>query len=303
MGYIYSTLINKLRYKAEYSEVKMSHLSNSVYLSDRAVIHITGENALGFLDGLVTCDMQKEMPRFGALLSPQGKILFDFIIHAAEDGYYIDCAKSIVADFVKRLGFYKLRAKVDVKDVSDELVVVVSWGEAGNDPRLEALGKRSIKLLSSLSPFKPAHDDASNYHAHRIALGVPEGGKDFVFGEAFPHEGLMDQLNGVDFKKGCYVGQEVVSRMQHRGTARTRMMQVVLSEELNVELPLPILAASKTMGELRSVSGLNGLGIVRIDRVSEAMQAGQDLTVEDKIIHIKKPVFAKFEFPVIESKG
>jgi tRNA-modifying protein YgfZ len=300
-------------------------MSKFTYLSDRAVLHITGEDALGFLDGLVTCDMNKPMPRFGALLSPQGKILFDFIIHGAKTGFYIDCAKSIVADFVKRLGFYKLRAKIEIKDVSDELGVVVSWGEAGNDPRLGALGKRSIKLLSSLSPVmrgldprihvlsktikedvelqvKPAHDDASNYHSHRIALGVPEGGKDFAFGEAFPHEALMDQLNGVDFKKGCYVGQEVVSRMQHRGTARTRMMQVVLSEELNVELPLPILAGDKTMGELRSVSRLNGLALVRIDRVSEVIRAGMDLTAGGKIIHIKKPDFAEFEFPVVENK-
>jgi tRNA-modifying protein YgfZ len=302
-------------------------MSNICFLTDRAVLHITGEDARDFLDGLVTCDMEKKMPRFGALLSPQGKILFEFIIHGAETGYYIDCTKSIVADFIKRLGFYKLRAKVDVKDMSGELGVYVEW-EVQNlplirpfgtpspsrgqgktsDPRLEALGQRlivskDVELQIKFAHDEPEHDESCDYHAHRITLGVPEGGKDFAFGEAFPHEALMDQLNGVDFQKGCYVGQEVVSRMQHRGTARTRMMQVVLIEELNVELPLPILAGGKTMGELRAVSDLHGLALVRIDRVSEAMQAGHDLTVEGKIIHIKKPDFAHFTFPVVESKG
>jgi tRNA-modifying protein YgfZ len=310
----------------------MSKKSFSTHLTDRAVLHITGEDALAFLDGLVTCDMEKQMPRFGALLSPQGKILFDFIIHGAETGYYIDCAKNIAADFVKRLGFYKLRAKVDVKDVSGELGVYVEWGTqdlplsrpvghplpqgerditATTDPRLEALGGRNVERLENATVVPSGHllpqgekeEAGCDYHAHRIALGVPEGGKDFAFGDAFPHEVLMDQLNGVDFKKGCYVGQEVVSRMQHRGTARTRIMQVVLSEAVDFDLPAPILAGGKTMGELRAVSGLHGLALVRIDRVSEAMQAGQDLTVEGKIIHIKKPDFAEFEFPVVENTG
>jgi tRNA-modifying protein YgfZ len=311
-------------------EVKMSEKSFSANLTDRAVMHVTGEDALGFLDGLVTCDMNKPMPRFGALLSPQGKILFDFIIHGAEAGFYIDCAKSIAADFIKRLGFYKLRAKVEIKDMSDELGVYVEWevqnlplirpfgarsssrGEGKtSDPRLEALGSRCVELLSNppsvpsghLLPQGEKEEAGCDYHAHRIALGVPEGGKDFAFGEAFPHEVLMDQLNGVDFKKGCYVGQEVVSRMEHRGTARTRMMQVVLSEAVDFDLPAPILAGGKAMGELRTVSDLHSLALVRIDRVSEAMEAGLQLMVADKIIHIKKPNFVRFVFPVVESKG
>ncbi len=306
----------------------MEYITCSGFLSDRAVLHVSGEDALTFLDGLVTCDMEKEMPRFGALLSPQGKILFDFIVHKASEGFYVDCAKTIAADFVKRLGFYKLRAKVDIKDVSGELGVYVEWGEAGNDPRLEALGTRSVKRLQNatlvmrgLDPrinvlsetakedvdtrLKGGHDDREHdktydYHAHRIALGVPEGGRDFTFGDTFPHEVLMDQLNGVDFKKGCYVGQEVVSRMEHRGTARTRMMQAVLSEAFDLELPAPVLAGGKNMGELKTVSGLHGLAMMRIDRVSEAMAQDLDLIVEGKIIHIKKPAFAEFKFPVVE---
>ncbi len=304
----------------------MNNLPRLIYLKDRAVLHITGEDALVFLDGLFTCNMQKKLPRFGALLSPQGKILFDFIIHTAEAGYYIDCAKSIAADFIKRLGFYKLRAKVNIVDVSDKFCVVVSWnvqdlplirrfappsptgGEGCTDPRLEALGHRHIVSKDVYTRLKGGHDDSESnkicdYHAHRLTLGVPESGKDFAFGEAFPHEVLMDQLNGVDFKKGCYVGQEVVSRMQHRGTARTRFMQVVLPEPLEFVQPAPIMAGSKIMGELRSVAGLHGLALVRIDRVSEAMDAGQDLTVDGTIIHIKKPGFAQFEFPVVETKG
>ncbi len=263
-------------------------------LNDRSLIHITGEDVHAFLNGLVTCDMGKKMPQFGALLSPQGKILFDFIIHASDTGYYIDCAKNITGDFVKRLGFYKLRAKVNIADVKGEMGVMVSWENAGNDPRYAALGTRMI------APTGPTHLSEADYHAHRIALGVPEGGKDFNFGEAFPHEVLMDQLNGVDFLKGCYVGQEVVSRMQHRGTARTRMMQIVLERELTTKLPAPIMANGKNLGELRTVSGMCGLATVRIDRASEAIKAGLSIDVEGNFIQIKKPDFAQFKFPLID---
>jgi folate-binding protein YgfZ len=210
----------------------------SVHLADRGVVRVSGEDAKAFLDGLVTCDLDRvspAQPRFGALLTPQGKILFDFILFQAPPdiggGYYLDALKVHAPDLAKRLGFYKLRAKVAIENLSDTLAVVAGWDtpgpaeEAGlvaGDPRLADLGWRAVVAAADAAEF--AADPAEAYHARRIALGVPEGGRDFLFGDAFPHEALMDQLQGVDFDKGCYVGQEVVSRMQHRGTARTRIV-------------------------------------------------------------------------------
>ncbi|MFL5225859.1 MAG: YgfZ/GcvT domain-containing protein, partial [Microvirga sp.] len=229
----------------------------TAHLSDRGVVRVSGADARPFLDGLVTCDLDKvgpDRPRFGALLTPQGKLLFDFLLFEAPQdaggGFYLDCLRFMAPDLAKRLGFYKLRAKVAVEDLSETLAVVAGWGDApkpddaiglvGGDPRLKALGWRAIVAAEDAAALaSPAEGEAESrearpgegesatpghgaYHAHRVALGVPEGGKDFLFNDTFPHEALMDQLNGIDFDKGCYIGQEVVSRMQHRGTARTR---------------------------------------------------------------------------------
>ncbi len=263
----------------------------SAHLTDRAVLRISGEDALTFLSGLFTSSISAQGLGFGALLSPQGKILFDFIAHSGENIIYLDCAQSIVADFMKRLGFYKLRAKVAL-EIAHELTVYAEWGDVEpNDPRLPSLGRRFI------APIHASGND--DYHAHRNAQGVPEGGRDFGFGEAFPHEVLMDQLHGVDFKKGCYVGQEVVSRMEHRGTARTRMMQVAFDTPFAFDLPAPVISGGKSVGELRSVSGLTGLALVRIDK----LVAGQDVNVLGQAVRIQKPEFARFEYPVVEKRS
>src|SRR5262249_35411266 len=151
-----------------------------------------------------------------------GKILFDFIVFADGEKFLFDLPTALVADFVKRLTFYRLRAKVEIADMSSERSVLAGWGNSrpaidgiiAADPRLGELGWRAV--VSKGTSTVPNHSVTSiaDYDAHRIALGVPEGGVDFAFGEAFPHDADMDQLAGVDFDKGCYVGQEVVSRMQ-----------------------------------------------------------------------------------------
>ncbi|MDG2571166.1 hypothetical protein P7L87_26795, partial [Vibrio parahaemolyticus] len=213
----------------------------SVHLADRGVVRVSGEDAKSFLDNLITCDLDRVSPhaaRLGALLTPQGKILFDFLVFQAPaeigGAYYLDVLKVFAPDLAKRLGFYKLRAKVAVEVLSESLAVVAGWDaprpddEAGfvvEDPRLPELGWRAIVATQDAAEF--GRDPPDTYLAHRIALGVPVGGRDFLFGEAFPHEALMDQLHGDDFDKGCYVGQEVVSRMQHRGSARTRIVPAV----------------------------------------------------------------------------
>ncbi len=283
----------------------------SAYLADRGVVRVSGEDAKTFLDGLVTCDLDRITPqqaRFGALLTPQGKILFDFIVFEAppeiEGGYYLDVLKVHAAELGKRLGFYKLRAKVAIENLSDTLAVVAGWDaprpadEAGlvaEDPRPPALGWRAIIAAEDAAEF--AQVPAEDYHARRIAMGVPEGGRDFLFGDAFPHEALMDQLHGVDFDKGCYVGQEVVSRMQHRGTARTRIVPAVYEGGFAAEAGVDVTAGEKTLGKVGTGAQGRGLLMIRLDRASDAIAAGETIRAGGIPVELEKPAWITFDFP------
>src|SRR5262245_39505320 len=210
-------------------------------LPDRGVVKVAGEPARGFLNGLLTADIGLVTPaaaRFAALLTPQGKIVVDGIVAEAPaadgGGFFIDCSRALATALVDKLNFYKLRTPVIAEDLSEVLGVMAVWdgeadteyGLAYRDPRLPALGRRVMLPLhfakEAADDLGAALVDAAEYEAHRIALGVLCGGLDFTYGDAFPHETVMDQLNGVDFDKGCFVGQEVVSRMEHCGSARNR---------------------------------------------------------------------------------
>jgi len=206
---------------------------------------------------------------------------------------------------VQRLGFYRLRAEVEIAE-GPAFTVAAAWGEparlpdgalAHADPRLPALGERILlpagTSLGNLG-CRPAGED--EYHAHRIALGVPEGGRDYAFGDAFPHEAMFDQLAGVDFNKGCFVGQEVVSRMEHRGTARKRIFGV----EGEGQLPMPgteIMAGSMAIGTLGTVKGNFGLALLRLDRAEEAKAAGTPLRAGKVTIAVRIPAWARFKSP------
>jgi folate-binding protein YgfZ len=279
----------------------------AAFLPDRGVVKITGETARDFLNGLITTDTTRLQPgqgRFGALLTPQGKITVDFLITEAPSGhgggFLIDCPKVLAQALADKLGFYRLRAKVGIEDLSDSLGVLAVWdGDAAlkpdltfTDPRNARLGLR-ILVPAELAP--KAADligaelvDSSAYEAHRIAIGVPRGGLDFIYGDAFPHETNMDRLAGVDFDKGCYVGQEVVSRMQHRGTARTRTVRVLL-EGAAPEPGTAVLAGEKSVGTVGSAADGHALALIRIDRASEALEAGLPLTAGGLSIRIAEP--------------
>ena len=265
-------------------------------LPDRGVVKVSGEDARNFLNGLVTTDVTLAGPglgRFGALLTPQVKIVVDFLITEAPSGHggglLIDCPRALAQGLADKLGFYKLRAKVTVQNLSDELGVIAAWdGEpaikpdlAYPDPRSKTLGLRILApeaLAAKVAELIGAElVDSKAYESHRIACGAPRGGLDFMYGDAFPHETNMDRLHGVDFDKGCYVGQEVVSRMQHRGTARTRTVKVIL-DDFSPEPGTPILAGDKQVGTIGSTAGRAGLALVRTDRVANALQAGLSLT-------------------------
>ncbi len=282
-------------------------------LTDRGVVKVAGSEARKFLNGLVTTDMGKvtaASPGFAALLTPQGKIIVDFIIADSDpphgDDFYLDCPRALAPMLVERLGFYKLRAKVVVEDLSAVVVVMAiwdgaapaHWGACYPDPRLPELGLRCI------SPPNPADAaafgaelvDAAAYEAHRIKLGVPSGGLDFVYGDAFPHEADMDQLHGVDFQKGCFVGQEVVARMEHRGSARTRVVPVAF-DGVHPALGIAVTAGDKPMGTMGSAAGGRGLALLRLDRVDEALAAGTPLMAGDVELRLVKPPWARFAFP------
>jgi folate-binding protein YgfZ len=277
----------------------------SAFLPDRGVVKVAGEDARNFLNGLVTTDLDRLKPglgRFGALLTPQGKIIVDFLITEVPaghgGGFLIDCPKALAETLATKLKFYKLRAKVTVEIL--DLGVLAAWDGGPKaqpdlafiDPRQEGLGTRILipeDLKQKLSDLIGAElVDASEYEAHRIALGVPRGGLDFTYNDAFPHETNMDRLAGVDFDKGCYVGQEVVSRMQHRGTARTRSVKVLLDGP-SPEAGATILAGDKPVGTIGSTSGGKGIALVRIDRVAEALDASQPLTAGGLALKLAEP--------------
>lgn len=263
-------------------------------LPGRGVLSITGADAAGFLQGLVTSEVE-ELPQgaagYAALLTPQGKILFDFLVQRQEDGFLIDCAASQREALIKRLGFYKLRAKVTVAARDDLKVVVADQPSAGlfADPRLAALGFRGY--LAGDFP------EAKTYAARRVALGVADSEADIGSGELFPHEANLDQLNGVNFKKGCYVGQEVVSRMEHRGTARNRILPLKLDGTPPAK-GTAILAGAKQIGTILSSVGDHALGLLRLDRLADAAQAGDRLLTDSVPVHVIKPAFARFDIVI-----
>ena len=276
-------------------------------LPDRGMVKVSGEDARDFLNGLVTSDITEVQPglgRFGALLTPQGKITADFLITEAPaghgGGFLLDVPRALAKGLADKLGFYKLRAKVVVEDLSGGLGVLAAWdGEPAvkpdlmfADPRHEALGWRILlpEHLQQRAATLIGADlvDSDAYEAHRIALAIPRGGLDFIYGDAFPHETNMDRLHGVDFGKGCYVGQEVVSRMQHRGTARTRTVRVTFDGPAP-EAGAAISADDKPVGTMGSSAGGIGLALIRTDRAADALDAGIELTAGGLSLRIADP--------------
>jgi folate-binding protein YgfZ len=284
-------------------------------LPDRGVIKIAGDDARRFLNGLVTNDMAKVTPAsaaYAALLTPQGKIIADFIVAEVDpaegSGFFLDCPKALSSAVVEKLNFYKLRAKVMVEDLSEVLGVMAFWpgetlseyGLSYADPRLPALGTRAMLpphlAAEAAADLSAALTDAEAYEAHRIALGVPRGGMDFSYGGTFPHEADMDQLAGVDFDKGCYVGQEVVSRVEHRSNARSRVVPIVY-DEASPMAGLPVTAGEKTIGTMGSAIGGRGLALLRLDRIADALADGTPLMAGNIALRAVKPDWAKFAWP------
>ncbi len=262
------------------------------FLPGRALFFLEGPDAGHFLHNLVTADIDRLAPgqaSYAALLSPQGKMLFDFFVLRTAEAYLIDCAARQRAELVKRLGFYKLRAKVSVAAHEGELGVSPQEPDAEvkfADPRSDAMGWRFVAARGSLA-------EGPDYDAARIALGLADSEAELGSGEFFPHEANLDQLGGLNFAKGCYVGQEVVSRMEHRGTARSRILPVELGGEAPVK-GTQIRAGDKLVGTMLSSSGSQGLALLRLDRLAEATEP---LLTDGVSLTVLKPRWARYDVP------
>lgn len=272
---------------------------------ERTAAKVAGPEAAHFLDNLLTARTPESGgARYAALLAPQGKILADMFVFGTAEGFLLDIPSALLADLLKKLKLYRLRAKVEIAPV-EELAVGIAWNGSTppvsavvvDDPRLPALGRRFLVTKDALAALSTVPE--ADWQAHRIALGIPEGGLDFAYGDAFPHEADMDQLHGIDFDKGCYVGQEIVSRMQHRGTARTRVIPFAL-DGATPERGTPILAGAKTIGTVGSGISGRALALVRLDRLGEALEAGQTIAAGDTNLRPEPLGWARFAIPGTE---
>jgi folate-binding protein YgfZ len=285
----------------------------NVRFSDRALILVAGEDAEHFLQNILTTDLASladDEARPGALLTPHGKILFDFLVSKAPGGYRLDCRRDVAADFARRLALYKLRAKVTIS-VDDQALVGSDWGVDSASSGIDSTASRSESTLRDARFPASAgvkriyggggHEQGLDngivaWNGLRVAHGIAESGTDYALGDAFPHDVLLDQSGGVGFRKGCYVGQEVVSRMQHRGTARRRVL--IAAAEAPMPPPgTPVEAGGRALGTLGTVSDTKALAIVRIDRVKEAMDAGLATTAGGVAVSLAIPAWAGFTFP------
>lgn len=278
-------------------------------LGERTALLIEGAEAEHFLQNILTVDLDRlesGEARPGALLSPQGKILFDFLISChGENGFLLDCRSEQADDFMRRLMMYRLRSKVDIA-VAKQILVFASWDNDSAPSQTDSGWLIDRRFASGVERYygEAMETNASpeEFARLRIAHGIAESGADFAPSDAFPHDVLLDQNGGVGFQKGCYIGQEVVSRMQHRGTARRRVMIVSADTDLP-EAGTAVLVGARTIGTLGGVSGPNGLAILRIDRVKAALDAGEEITAGGVALTASIPPWANYTLPQTAETG
>jgi folate-binding protein YgfZ len=242
-------------------------------LPSRALIAVGGADWRDFLQGLITQDVEtlaNGEARFAALLTPQGRLLFDLFVVGRLDGCWLDVAAEHRDALIQRLMMYRLRAKVEI--AADETPVAALFGDAGElaeawipDPRLTALGWRGYGVAR---PEDAVAVDEAAYDAHRLGLGVP-GPADWGSEKTYPIEANFDLLNGIDFKKGCFVGQETTSRMKRRGQIKSRMLPLAF-EGAAPDFGAEVLAGELRAGELLSGQPGRAMALVRLDRIAKA---------------------------------
>ncbi len=294
-------------------------MSETLYapLPDRAVIRVSGPDRVSFLQGLVSNNIEKitaDHSGYGALLSPQGKFLFDFFVYQQdEDSLLIECERgedgARAAELFKKLRMYKLRAKAELTDVTESYDVVAIFGDGALaaldlpdtpgatapfadgikavDPRLSAMGARVLlpkNELAHMAAIGASESDESLYHQHRVLLGLPNGSEEMEIDRAILLENGFEELGGVDFKKGCYMGQELTARTKYRGLVRKRLLPITITGPAP-EIGTLIMNGDKEAGTIRSIHGDAGLALIRLERIGD----DAELTAGDAKISVKVP--------------
>jgi len=250
-------------------------------LPNRGVLFIEGEDRLEFLQGLISNDVKKITQNdaiYAAFLTPQGKFLCDFFIIQSGEGLLLDIESDALASFKKKLTMYKLRSKVTIKDVSEDYSVLAAFGgsieQTGvfKDPRLDAAGYRAI--LGKGTVIVGANEVSFDaYDLHRIKLGLPDGSRDMSIEKSILLENGFDELNGVDWNKGCYMGQELTARTKYRALIKKRLFPVAIDGDLP-EPGTEILLGEKVIGEIHSGIGSHALATLKLDALEKELTAG-----------------------------
>lgn len=283
-------------------------------LDDHTLIEISGVDSADFLQGLITTDIETlnegtMLP--GALLSPQGKILFDFLAGKQNSLYYIDIRSALADAFIKRLSMYKLRSKIEIHK-KNHTVIDIFLNLAAQSSELSSKSSDSLlifndKRMDEENPLlrfytiqencKPVDTTKEKWDRLRIAYGIAESGMDFEPGDTFPHDINFDYLSGISFKKGCYIGQEVVSRMQHRGTVRRRLL-VAEGKNALPQAGTVIEIEGRPIGTIGTVIDNTALALARIDRVKAAMDLDIPILADGVELSLAIPPTARFTWPV-----
>lgn len=263
-----------------------------VLRADRVLFRFSGPEAHRLLNDVLTGHIPTEPGPAAAwaLLSPQGKILAEGLAGWLDDAIWLDVHASVADDFFKRMRMYKLRAKLDIEDLSETHRVGFSTDEQPGAQR-DRLGPVRLgwRLIAPLADTADWNADDTAYQSARIAAGILHQGNDFPANDAFAHDIGLDILEGIDFVKGCYVGQEVVSRMKHRGTARRRP---VIVSGLDAPAGTPVLAGTREAGIIGQVVGDEAVAILRLDRITDLDAA----TVDGKKVALALPQWANYQF-------
>jgi folate-binding protein YgfZ len=286
------------------------------------LLRLSGAEVKAFLHGLVSTDVTKVTPGraiYAALLSPQGKFLHDFFVVERDQALWLDCDRARQGELSRRLTLYKLRSKIDIADANAGNVVAAVYGDgaftrlglapdvgsaraalggvAYADPRLADLGARLIlpaaEAAASLDAAGMVAGSVDDYDRMRLELGVPDGSVDLEVDKALLLENNFEALHGVDFDKGCFVGQELTARTKHRGLIKKRLFQVA------IEGPTPppdtvVMLGDKEAGVMRSARGALGLALLRLEQVGEAESSGRALLANGAKLRPKKPDWAGF---------
>lgn len=252
-------------------------------LPRRAILRLAGPDTLSLLERTVThtvAGWQVGEMRYGALLTPQGKILVDYLARRSEAGVDIDVHEDGAGELVRRLTLFRLRAQVEIG--RDETLVSVTGPGLGPDPRTALLPEgRGIAAPGSVTGLK----DTGSWQAQRILAGIPEWGEDYQAAEVFPTDVNMDLMNGIDYRKGCFVGQEVASRMKRKSLIRKRTVRISLP---SAERGQDLMTGGQLLGQVTSAAGGQALALVRVDRLARALEAGEEIRVGDETVSLHR---------------